>query len=167
MLITFLFIKTYKIAKKVSYNDIFVSQYETFVFLTDLHNFDILYSYFQKGWERVMNKITPTQVLQITNILRLLGLNTSYFGTKIINKTIQYIIKYDIEFITLDKIYSNLCKEYNFNISTIRNNVNNALSNRNKILSINNFENVFGYEYYERNFEPKIFIEEVSNLIKK
>ena len=32
---------------------------------------------------------------------------------------------------------------------------------------INNFENVFGYEYYERNFEPKIFIEEVSNLIKK
>ena len=97
-----------------------------------------------------MNKITPTQVLQITNILRLLGLNTSYFGTKIINKTIQYIIKYDIEFITLDKIYSNLCKEYNFNISTI-----------------SNFENVFGYEYYERNFEPKIFIEEVSNLIKK
>ena len=114
-----------------------------------------------------MNKVTPTQVLQITNILRSLGLNTSYLGTKIINKTIQYIIKYDIEFITLDKIYSNLCKEYNFNISTIRNNVNNALSNRNTILSINNFENVFGYEYYERNFEPKIFIEEVSNLIKK
>lgn len=30
-----------------------------------------------------------------------------------------------------------------------------------------NFERIFGYEYYEKNFEPKIFIEEVSNLIKK
>lgn len=30
-----------------------------------------------------------------------------------------------------------------------------------------NFEKVFGYEYYERNFEPKVFIEEVSNLVKR
>ena len=29
------------------------------------------------------------------------------------------------------------------------------------------FEKVFGYEYYEKNFEPKLFIEEVSNIIKR
>ena len=56
---------------------------------------------------RVMNNVNniikPAQVLQITNILRSLGLNTSYRGTKLINKIIQYVIKYDIEFITLNQ----------------------------------------------------------------
>lgn len=115
---------------------------------------------------KVINKVTPTQVLQITNILRSLGLNTSYKGTKLINKIVQYVIKYDIEFITLDKIYKEISKEYGFNIYTIRNNVNNALTNRNISLSKNNFKKVFGYEYFDENFEPKVFIEEVSNLIK-
>ena len=50
------------------------------------------------------HKISPSEVLQITNILRSLGLNTSYIGTKLINKSIQYTIKNDIEFITLVKI---------------------------------------------------------------
>lgn len=114
----------------------------------------------------VINQITPTKVLQITNILRLLGLNTSCKGTKLINKTIQYIIKYDIEFITLDNIYRELSKEYGFSIYTIRNNINNALTNRNKSLSKTNFEKVFGYEYFDKNFEPKVFVEEISNLLK-
>ena len=48
----------------------------------------------------------------------------------------------------------------------MRNNINNALNNRNKTLSKTNFQEIFGYEYYEKNFEPKVFIEEVSNLIK-
>ena len=100
-------------------------------------------------------RISPSDVLQITNILRSLGLNTSYIGTKLINKSIQYIIKNDIEFITLEKIYSYLHSEYGFNVHSIRNNINYALSNRNKNLSIKNFEKVFGYEYYEKNFEPK------------
>ena len=113
------------------------------------------------------HRISPSEVLQITNILRSLGLNTSYIGTKLINKSIQYTIKNDIEFITLEKIYSYLHYEYGFNIHSIRNNINYALTNRNKNLSIKNFEKVFGYEYYEKNFEPKLFIEEVSNLIKK
>ena len=100
-------------------------------------------------------RLSPSNVLQITNILRSLGLNTSYIGTKLINKSIQYIIKNDIEFITLEKIYSYLHCEYGFNIHSIRNNINYALSNRNKNLSIKNFEKVFGYEYYEKNFERK------------
>lgn len=112
------------------------------------------------------NSISPAQVLRITNILRSLGLNTSYHGTKIINKIIQYVIKYDIEFITLEEIYKIISKEYGFNINTIRNNINNALNNRNKTLSKINFQKIFGYEYYEKNFEPKVFIEEVSILIK-
>ena len=114
----------------------------------------------------VNNNLKPTQVLQITNILRSLRLNTSYRGTKLINKTIQYVIKYDIEFITLNKIYSKLCKEYGYSINSIRNNVNYALNNRNITLSKANFVKVFGYDYYEKNFEPKVFIEEISNLIK-
>ena len=115
----------------------------------------------------IKNNLKPAQVLQITNILRSLGLNTSYRGTKLINKSIQYVIKYDIEFITLNKIYSKLCKEYGYSINAIRNNVNYALSNRNTTLSKTNFIKVFGYEYYEKNFEPKVFIEEVSNLLKQ
>lgn len=111
-------------------------------------------------------RISPSEVLKITNILRSLGLNTSSMGTKLINKSIQYILKNDIEFITLEKIYSYLHSEYGFNVHSIRNNINYALSNRNKNLSMKNFEKVFGYEYYEKNFEPKLFIEEVSNVIK-
>ena len=114
----------------------------------------------------VKNTIKPAQVLQITNILRSLGLNTSYRGTKLINKIIQYVIKYDIEFITLNKIYSILCKEYGYSINAIRNNINYALSNRNITLSKANFVKIFGYEYYDKNFEPKVFIEEVSNFFK-
>ena len=111
-------------------------------------------------------RISPNEVLHITNILRSLGLNTSFIGTKLINKSIQYIIKNDLEFITLEKIYSYLHCEYGFNIHSIRNNINYALTNRNKNLSIKNFEKVFGYEYYEKNFEPKLFIEEVSSVLK-
>lgn len=113
------------------------------------------------------HKITSSEVLQIANILRSLGLNTSYIGTKLINKSVQYAIKNDIEFITLEKIYSYLHYKYGFNIHSIRNNINYALTNRNKKLSIKNFEKIFGYEYYEKNFEPKLFIEEVSNIIKR
>ena len=113
------------------------------------------------------HRITPSEILQITNILRSLGLNTSYIRTKLINKSIQYTIKNDIEFITLEKIYSYLHCEYGFNIHSIRNNINYALTNRNKNLSIKNFEKVFGYEYYEKNFEPKLFIEEVGNVVKR
>ena len=113
------------------------------------------------------HRISPSEVLQITNILRSLVLNTSYIGTKLINKSIQYTIKNDIEFITLEKIYLYLHCKYGFNIHSIRNNISYALTNRNKNLSIKNFEKVFGYEYYEKNFEPKLFIEEISNVIKK
>lgn len=116
---------------------------------------------------KVENKITSTQVLEITNTLRKLGLNPTHFGTKLINKSIQYIIKNNVEFITLDDIYKELCREYDLKIKTVRNNVNNAIVRRNIKKSKDNFENVFGYEYDPYVFVPKYFIEEVSNVVKK
>lgn len=113
-----------------------------------------------------INNITPKIVLQITNILRSLGLNTSHKGTKIINKVIQYVIKYDIEFITLDTIYKQISKECGLSITALRTDVNNALTNRNIQLSKTNFEKIFDYEYFDKNFAPKVFIEEISNLLR-
>lgn len=116
---------------------------------------------------RVENKITQSQVLEITNILRKLGLNPTHFGTKLINKSIQYIIINNIEFITLDDIYKEFCRKYGLKIKTVRNNVNNAITSRDIKKSKDNFETVFGYEYDPYVFVPKYFIEEVSNVVKK
>lgn len=111
------------------------------------------------------NKITPLQVLTINNTLRSLGLNTSTLSAKLLNKAIQYVIINDIEFINLTEIYAYLGEKYNMNINTIKNNVNNALTNRNKTLSIKNFGKIFGYEYSEEIFTPKYFIDEIRNII--
>ena len=108
---------------------------------------------------RVENKITPSQVLEITNTLRKLGLNPTHFGTKLINKSIQYIIINNIEFITLDDIYKEFCRKYGLKIKTVRNNVNNAITSRDIKKSKDNFETVFGYEYDSYVFVPKYFID--------
>ena len=115
---------------------------------------------------RVENKITPSQVLKITNTLRKLGLNPTHFGTKLINKSIQYIIINNIEFVTLYDIYKEFCREYGLNIKTIRNNVNNAITKRNIKKSKDNFKTIFGYEYDPYVFVPKYFIEEVARVIR-
>ncbi len=110
-------------------------------------------------------KLNPTQILQITNTLRLLGLKSSHIGTKLINKSIQYIILNDIEFFTLEEIYHYLHTIYSFNEKTIKSNINNAITNRDIQKSKNNFQKVFHYEYDEYIFEPKLFLEEVSQTI--
>ena len=115
---------------------------------------------------RVENKITPSQVLKITNTLRKLGLNPTHFGTKLINKSIQYIIINNIEFVTLDDIYKEFCRKYGLKIKTVRNNVNNAITSRDIKKSKDNFETVFGYEYDSYVFVPKYFIEEVVRMVK-
>lgn len=111
-------------------------------------------------------KLNPTQILQITNTLRLLGLKSSHIGTKLINKSIQYIILNDIEFFTLEEIYHYLHTIYNFNEKTIKSNINNAITNRDIQKSKNNFQKVFHYEYDEYIFEPKSFLEELSYSIQ-
>ena len=71
-----------------------------------------------------------------------------------------------IEFITLDDIYKEFCREYGLNIKTIRNNVNNAITKRNIKKSKDNFKTIFGYEYDPYVFVPKYFIEEVARVIR-
>ncbi len=109
--------------------------------------------------------LSPTQILQITNILRIIGLKTSHIGTKLINKSIQYIIINDMDFFTLEEIYNYLHSIYNFNKRTIKSNMNNAITNRDIKKSKDNFEKVFHYEYDVYTFEPKTFLEEISQII--
>lgn len=111
-------------------------------------------------------KLNPTQILQITNTLRLLGLKSSHIGTKLINKSIQYIILNNIEFFTLEEIYHYLHTIYSFNEKTIKSNINNAITNRDIQKSKDNFQKVFHYEYDEYVFEPKSFLEELSHSIQ-
>lgn len=88
------------------------------------------------------------------------------FGTKLINKSIQYIINNNVEFVTLDDIYKVFCKKYRLKIKTVRNNANNAITKRNIKKSKDNFEIVFGYEYAKYVFVPKYFIEKEARVIK-
>lgn len=113
----------------------------------------------------VNQKLSPTQILQITNTLRLLGFKSSHIGTKLINKSIQYIIVNDIDFFTLEEIYNYLHNIYNFNERTIKSNINNAITNRNEKKSKDNFQKVFHYEYDVYTFEPKAFLEELSRIL--
>lgn len=115
--------------------------------------------------KEVNQKLSPTQILQITNTLRLLGLKSSHIGTKLINKSIQYILLNNIEFFTLEEIYSYLHSIYNFNERTIKSNINNAITNRDVKKSKDNFQKVFHYEYDEYIFEPKYFLEEVCQIV--
>lgn len=116
--------------------------------------------------KEVNQKLSPTQILQITNTLRLLGLKSSHIGTKFINKSIQYILLNNIEFFTLEEIYSYLHSIYNFNERTIKSNINNAITNRDVKKSKDNFQKVFNYEYDTYTFEPKTFLEEISHIVE-
>ncbi len=113
----------------------------------------------------VSQKLSPTQILQITNTLRTIGLKSSHIGTKLINKSVQYILINNFDFFTLEEIYSYLHNIYNFNEKTIKSNINNAITNRDIKKSKDNFQKIFGYEYDSYPFEPKSFLEEVSRTI--
>ena len=114
---------------------------------------------------KINQKLNPTQILQISNMLRLLGFKRSHIGTKLIIKSIQYIILNDSDFFTLKEIYCYLHSIYNFNSKTIKSNINNAILNRNIKKSKDNFQKVFNYEYDEIIFTSKNLIEEISNII--
>jgi len=113
----------------------------------------------------VNQKLSPTQILKITNILRMLGLKSSHIGTKLINKSVQYIISNNIDFFTLEEIYEYLHSIYNFNERTIKSNINNAITNRDIKKSKDNFQKIFNYEYDNYTFEPKAFLEELIQIV--
>lgn len=113
------------------------------------------------------SKLTPTQILKITNILRSLGFNCSHIGTKLLNKTIQYLLINNMEFFTLEEIYNYLHTIYGFNAKTIKSNINKAIYNRKIEVSKKNFERIFGFEYDEYYFSNKKLIEEILNILSQ
>ena len=48
----------------------------------------------------------------------------------------------------------------------IRQNISYALNNRDYYKAKDNFQNIFGFEHDEYYFEPKVFMEEVANIIR-
>ena len=113
------------------------------------------------------NKITREQVLAICNTVRSLGLSTGHTGTRLINKVIQILTIKDLEIVVLEDIYQELSIYYpNMSINRIRKNISYALQNRDYQKAEDNFENIFGFEHDEYYFEPKVFMEEVANIIR-
>lgn len=116
---------------------------------------------------KTTNRITRDQVLTICNIVRSLGLSTGLTGTRLINKVVQILAIKDLEIVVLEDIYQELLIYYpNMTISQMRKNIFYALQNRNYQKSKENFKKVFGFEHDEYYFEPKVFMEEVANLIR-
>ena len=116
---------------------------------------------------KTSNLISNSQVLEICNILRSLGLTSGLTGTRILNKAIQIISIKDLEIIVLEDIYKELSLYFpNLKPANMRFYISYALNNRNSYKSENNFEKIFGFEYGEIYFEPKNFIEEVARIIQ-
>ena len=116
---------------------------------------------------KTSNLISNSQVLEICNILRSLGLTSGLTGTRILNKAIQIISIKDLEIIVLEDIYKELSLYFpNLKPANMRFYISYALNNRNSCKAENNFEKIFGFEYDEIYFEPKNFIEEVSRIIQ-
>ena len=116
---------------------------------------------------KTTNRITREQVLTICNIIRSLGLSTGLTGTRLINKVVQILTIKDLEIVVLEDIYQELLTYYpNMTVSQMRKNIFYALQNRNYQKSKENFKKVFGFEHDEYYFEPKVFMEEVANIIR-
>ena len=115
---------------------------------------------------KTTNRITREQVLTICNIIRSLGLSTGLTGTRLINKVVQILAIKDLEIVVLEDIYQELLTYYpNMTVSQMRKNIFYALQNRNYQKSKENFKKVFGFEHDEYYFEPKVFMEEIANII--
>ena len=116
---------------------------------------------------KTTNRITREQVLTICNIIRSLGLSTGLTGTRLINKVVQILAIKDLEIVVLEDIYQELLTYYpNMTVSQMRKNIFYALQNRNYQKSKENFKKVFGFEHDEYYFEPKVFMEEIANIIR-
>ena len=113
------------------------------------------------------NKISNRQVLAIRNISRSLGLSTGLTGTRLINKVVQILVIKDLEIVVLEDIYKEISTYYpNIKPVQMRKHIVYALQHRDYNKSENNFEEIFGFEYDDYYFEPKIFMEEIANVIR-
>ena len=111
--------------------------------------------------------IKPKQIINIFNILRDIGLNTSHRGTKYINKAVQIVIATDNDIVKAKDIYNSISNYYsNITPKQVKNDISYALNSRLEEKTKKNFERVFGFEYDQYYFTNKIIIEEIARVVK-
>ena len=115
--------------------------------------------------EGISVKVNSNKILEITNVLRALGLNTSLKGTKLLNRAIQYIISTNSDFFTIEDVYNYLHNYYNMSYYQVKSAIYYAINSKNIEKSKKNFERIFNYEYDVYTFVPKLLIEEISNIL--
>lgn len=114
------------------------------------------------------NKETQKLIFKIRNILRSLGLNTSVYGTVLINKAIRVVLENDKpdEYMKCIDIYKQVAEYYqDISVMQIKTYIQYALDHRNIKMSEKNFDKIFGFEYDAYYFTGKRFIEEVVNML--
>ena len=106
--------------------------------------------------------------INIRNNLRLLGFKGCNKSTKVLSRTIFYIKSNNIDIfeITAKEVYIAISRFYkDITPKKVKDNIDYALTHRNKSKSKMNFQIVFKFEYTEEIFTNKNFIEEFSNVI--
>ena len=118
-------------------------------------------------YSKTANQISRSQITLTAHTLRSLGLNFELTGTRLINKVVQILTIKDLEIVVLEDIYKELSIYFpKLKPVQIRQNISYALNNRDYYKAKDNFQNIFGFEHDEYYFEPKIFMEEVANIIR-
>lgn len=113
------------------------------------------------------NQITRSQITLTSHIIRSLGLSFGLTGTRLINKTIQVLTIKDLEIVVLEDIYRELSVYFpKIKPVQMRQYIAYALEHRDYQKAKENFEEIFGFEYDIYYFEPKVFMEEVANVIR-
>ncbi len=101
----------------------------------------------------------------IYNTIRRLGLRPNHRGTILIVKAVQ-LINNNSEIIKIKDIYRNISENNkNFTPEQIRIAIKYAIDHRNEKKSIENFKEIFGYDYDEEIFSNKDFLEEIARVI--
>lgn len=115
----------------------------------------------------VKENIIPKLTLFINTKLRSLGIKAGHEGYKLIVKAILIKIEDDEDnFEKFEVIYDKLSSTVNRTPKQIADNIYYALNHRNKSLTKNNFEKIFGYTYDSEIFTNKEFIEEFANIVR-
>lgn len=113
------------------------------------------------------NRITRSQITLTSHIIRSLGLSFGLTGTRLINKTIQILTIKDLEIVVLEDIYRELSVYFpKIKPVQMRQYIAYALEHRDYQKAEENFEDIFGFEHDIYYFEPKVFMEEVANVIR-
>lgn len=101
----------------------------------------------------------------IYNTIRKLGFRPNHCGTIFILKAVELVKqKYDI--VIINDVYIEIAKSSaKFSPEQIRVAIKYAIDHRNEEKTINNFKEIFGYDYDEEIFTNKDLIEEIARII--